>query len=81
MNGVILQMNDFTKEELQLLNLSLKVNNAWCPVVVAIELNEKIQSMIDNYCEHEHKHYDIGDSRPVIMTHECLKCGKEYINE
>ena len=41
-------MNDFTKEELQIIWLSIAAN--YFP-----ELKNKIQSIIDNYCEHEYK--------------------------
>jgi hypothetical protein len=78
-------MNDFTKEELEDLHL---VYRTFCTedgtqamrklTNLETGIIDKIQSMIDSYCEHEHKHYGVGDSRPLVMTHECLKCGKEY---
>lgn len=74
-------MNDFTKEELQyLLEMvdSIKIVNR---LVSDDMLQEKIQSMIDNYCEHSHKSYSIGDTRPLVMTHDCVKCGKVYYDE
>ena len=42
-------MNDFTKEELQLAHEYLRGNTrTW-------KLADKIQSMIDNYCEHDYR--------------------------
>jgi hypothetical protein len=68
-------MNDFTKEELQKLRdgLNYAVGNPYGFTADSIiDLYKKIQSMIDNYCEHwcthsyREKEYDI-----------CLKCGSE----
>lgn len=44
-------MNDFTKKELMILNLSLRVNHAWYAPTGSVVLMHKIQSMIDNYSE------------------------------
>ena len=74
-------MNEFTKEELNLLNNALCVYLEGASPIEVEHLQDKVQSLIDNYCEHEHKQYSIGDSRPMIMTHECLKCGKDFTNE
>jgi hypothetical protein len=50
-------MNDFTKEELQMLHLDMCINiNKAPPLNPApcyVELRDKIQSLIDNYCEHK----------------------------
>lgn len=59
-------MNDFTKEELQILWLEL-------PVIHYLELKNKIQSMIDNYCEHEHLNF-VGD----VNGYYCKKCDKQF---
>lgn len=58
-------MNDFTKEELIELRTYLKFG-AWvnCSIVV-----NKIQAMIDNYCEHEHK-------QNGFLCQECVDCGR-----
>lgn len=66
-------MNDFTKEELEDILSWGDVYNEFGQSF-AYELNkpllDKIQSMIDNYCEHEWKHrYDVSE------YDECLKCG------
>ena len=42
----VLQMNNFTKAELEIIKY-------WCQLEPNI--TKKIQSMIDNYCEHESK--------------------------
>jgi len=57
-------MNDFTKEELEEIKYFLfgnpKSNNDLCL---------KLQSMIDNYCEHE-PHGDFH-----VCVDKCKKCG------
>lgn len=59
-------MNDFTKEELKnILNGEVTLY----PHTYQ-ELVNKIQSMIDNYCEHQSE-IDVGEA-PLI----CKKCGK-----
>jgi len=65
-------MNDFTKEELEeLLNgyQLHKYNNRhnW----PSLDLCKKLQSLIDNYCEHSDASIDIGEA-PVV----CNTCGK-----
>ncbi len=81
-------MNDFTKEEL--CNL-MDACMYWfeCPdngiMKEAHELVGKIQSMIDNYCEHEsdgHTYYKSGIKCTDFLTYACsespclLKCKK-----
>ena len=64
-------MNDFTKEELIMLKrLTLQHVNQFRQNSDCIELMSKIQSMIDNYCEHDSA-INIGEA-PMI----CKKCGK-----
>lgn len=50
-------MNDFTKEELEKLrdglSVWLELSRAYEKLISLNELMDKIQSMIDNYCEHE----------------------------
>lgn len=78
-------MNDFTRQELQIILLdmnfyalhkSLKVLNE---AVSHVELRDKIQSMIDNYCDHEHKDYSKNDSFDVVFRHICIKCGEDFL--
>lgn len=65
-------MNDFSKEELQLI---LKGMSQYYLEKDSLELMDKIQSMIDNYCEHENKFYENG------LKAICFKCNKEVIND
>jgi hypothetical protein len=62
-------MSEFTKEELEHLYSHLK----WaCDIEVTeknIFLKNKIQSMIDNYCEHE------WITNPHDLISHCCKCG------
>ena len=68
-------MNDFTKEEL--LQIQFDVNNGdqlydekfsgnSCDILI-----EKIQFMIDNYCEHEWEYKRQGS---IVLGIYCLKC-------
>lgn len=66
-------MNDFTKEELySLLDFVTPEEGFWYKNPdIAYELMDKIQSMIDNYCEHKNKctNYD---------NLFCEDCGKKW---
>lgn len=69
-------MNDFTKEELEELNQILH-RNAW-QAIDARRLNllhKKLQSMIENYCEHEFREYPLG----VTAIPFCNKCKKAVL--
>lgn len=61
-------MNDFTKEELQILWLELSGNHY-------LELKNKIQSMIDKYCEHQKDILPLytasGDLPCAALCYEC----------
>ena len=57
-------MNDFTKAELETIKY-------WCQLEPNI--TKKIQSMIDNYCEHEHLDF-VGD----VNGYCCKKCDKQF---
>lgn len=68
-------MNDFTKEELGQIFLDINHNilkhgiqnvDPWY-----LDLRDKVESMIDNYCEHEN---DISES--IYPQKECKKCNK-----
>lgn len=70
-------MNDFTKEELKEL-LKWKYEDCYknpCDQKIIDPLINKIQSIIDNYCEHENTKFimDVGIDK-------CTKCG-EFLNE
>lgn len=57
-----MKMNDFTKEELKCLHNAIALQLRDIPMsetnaIKRSELVGKLQSMIDNYCEHEWQHY------------------------
>lgn len=60
-------MNDFTKEELKCLLLTLDKVYIASRSVRQDELQEKIQSLIDNYCEHDY----------IETGYICHKCNAE----
>lgn len=62
-------MNDFTKEELKKIKLGLYALYQQDGLVDTVNLISRLQSMIDNYCEHEWD-YDQHHKRG-----KCLKCG------
>ena len=64
-------MNDFTKEELSTIDYLIDSYcvHSWPPEGAYGSLKAKIQSMIDNYCEHS-QHIYYGD----IPVGECTKC-------
>jgi hypothetical protein len=73
-------MNDFTKEELEMIRYSFHEtivrNDPWgnpCLLSMHRTLKDKIQSMIDNYCEHERKFKGSIDGIQDI----CLMCDKD----
>ena len=65
-------MNDFTKDELKtlsdILTLDLDDINPSCQE----ELQNKLQFMIDNYCEHK-SNPQFGD---INYIEKCARCGK-----
>ncbi len=65
-------MNDFTKEELETLKIGLgHVEDR--SAENEDTLRKKIQSLIDNYCEHQSLDY-VGD----VSGYDCKKCGKRF---
>ncbi len=65
-------MNDFTKEELEELRVSNNIAGSysgWKPE--RINLLNKLNAMIDNYCEHEFHVSGCGEN----MFGQCFKCG------
>lgn len=62
-------MNDFTKEELTILYLSISGENYR-------KLKDKLQSMIDSYCEHD---LSGGEVEEFIDT--CSKCNAFILRE
>ena len=71
-------MNDFTKEELEII---IKIYEYGGPVGTYIEgmghLINKIQSMIDNYCEHSSSTSSCIKIDGVSLL-ICSKCGVAY---
>ena len=67
-------MNDFTKEELKKIHglLVFCCDEPFREPNSTFELRDKLQSMIDNYCEHEW-HY--GGNRPWL---HCIKCKANF---
>ena len=73
------RMNDFTKEELSILKNGIQylsdrtsLSEGYLEAHNALEV--KIQSMLDNYCEHtpSDAHYE------QFRWHLCSKCGVQY---
>jgi hypothetical protein len=73
-------MNDFTKEELQIILLDMDTYVEKNTVIKESpshgKLRLKIQSIIDNYCEHEWRCWDDEDN-----TRECMKCDERRTGE
>ena len=63
-------MNKFTKEELiNIYNAACYELHHGCPPIELEHVKDKIQSMIDNYCEHENK-------QNGFLCQECVDCGR-----
>jgi hypothetical protein len=62
-------MNEFTKGELEIIydGLCNLMKLGW--IKTNLQLNKKIQSMIDNYCEHEKVVPNYGPNT------QCTECG------
>lgn len=58
-------MNDFTKDELQALLRSWKGDECLLSLSEIYELERKIRSMIDNYCEHPERTYHRKTGRRI----------------
>ena len=67
-------MNDFTKEELIEIKIALQDKEINYKYEYG-ELINKIQSLIDNYCEHENIN-SLGD----VPGYQCAQC-KEYLTD
>ena len=71
-------MNEFTKDELQEVKRCVKymINGGITPYSsLTIAINKKLQSMIDNYCEHKKDVWPLytttGDLPSAGMCYEC----------
>lgn len=62
-------MNDFTIDELNILihYIGLTLDK------VGLDLSVKIQSMIENYCEHEWQFYYMGPHGNAVRCNKCNK--------
>lgn len=74
-------MNDFTKEELDIIfywaiDRLESVGIDFFREEGHDNLYEKIESMINNYCEHEKMNF-VGD----IFGYDCIKCGKGFTSQ
>ena len=75
-------MNDFTKEELKIILLDMDTYVEWTSSLRESdshrELRDKIQSMIDNYCEHhnDEKFNALPELGGIKM---CKKCQGFYV--
>ncbi len=70
-------MNEFTKEELESLRNGIFVCMGSSSLWKTSENNslvDKIQSMIDNYCEH--REYKMIVNYDNDFVNVCVKCGK-----
>ena len=64
--------NDFTLEELELIQNNLSWEDCPDKNQKLLQLNNKLKEMIDNYCEHDFK--NTYNEREVWL---CSKCGIE----
>lgn len=71
MNGILKKMNDFTKEELKFILIALEQFS-----IKDLELNNKTQFLIDNYCDH----IWIFHLKLPGSSIECRKCQKVLQN-
>lgn len=67
-------MNDFTKEELE--DLVFCINELYKKATInpriSFALKDKLQSMIDNHCDHKYYLQGCGDAAFA----QCVKCGQ-----
>jgi len=66
-------MNDFTKEELQYLHECIYERPLWVTETMD-KMREKLQSLIDNYCEHETR--NVLSENGMWFVEKCKKCNR-----
>lgn len=66
-------MNDFTKEELEGM-LNCIYHGSWIYKADKKTVINKLQSMIDNYCEHEEKETIQTFLSGTRFSNQCKKC-------
>lgn len=74
-------MNDFTKEELQIIHLDMTIYAKKTHLLKESPshqaLRDKVQSMIDNYCEHEFiattdpKDWNKNEAYAIVLCRKC----------
>ncbi len=82
-------MNDFTKEELIVLKngieyLPLHLNFSKKYIEKCKDIFDKLESMVDNYCEHEPDTMGISCSpgnKVLYTVHKCSKCKRFYFDD
>jgi hypothetical protein len=79
-------MNDFTKSELAVIHLAIiRDMNQFSHILNTspsmIALRDKLESMIDNYCEHESDGdiWEGNSDNNMPDEYRCKKCGKFYL--
>ena len=73
-------MNEFTKDELLIIHLGIiteinKYEGILKPSPMMLKLRDKIEAMIEGYCEHE---WHSGGNRPWL---HCIKCKSNFHHE
>lgn len=68
-------MNHFTKEELEYIMHLCHICNSYHSSP-SQNFKNKIQSMIDNYCEHKNKEMDCNGGISLV----CTDCGKTILD-
>lgn len=67
------EMNDFTKDELYQLSKAMEARLAFLSASES-PLYNKIQSLIENYCEHSESEVDHN-----YEVEKCKKCGRLFL--
>lgn len=73
-------MNDFTKEDLEYLEQAVQFHiEEDYQQNPALNVLDKIQSMIDNYCDHQSNgELIVLSAHPYLDAYKCNKCEKLY---
>lgn len=71
-------MNDFSKEELDEILFFIELHKNKYRLKYPEALLNKLQSMIDNYCEHESNGYWSQLADCSYHSLRCSKCRKEF---
>jgi hypothetical protein len=76
-------MSDFTRDELRMILLDMEISIIKAPPLkpspIYLALRDKVQSMIENYCEHDDTYH--CDYCGIISCEQCKEpCGGELID-